>query len=103
MGATIVFAGMTHLGLVSGVSAAEKGFSVVCFDADKQRIAAISEGRLPVSEPRLDDLVRKNKARLRFTASSADLAACDVVYVAPDVPTDDHGNSDLGPISALLD
>lgn len=98
----IGFAGMTHLGLVSGVSATEKGFSVVCFDADAARIAALSKGQLPVSEPQLDDLVRKNAARLRFTSQVADLAACDVVYVAPDVPTDDQGKSDLGPINALL-
>jgi UDPglucose 6-dehydrogenase len=101
--ATIGFAGMTHLGLVSGISGSERGFNVVCYDADCARIAAIREGRLPVSEPRLDDLARANNARLKFTDALADLAACDVVYVAPDVPTDDHGNSDLGPINALLE
>lgn len=99
----IGFAGMTHLGLVSGVSASEKGFSVVCFDTDATRIAALARRELPVSEPQLDDLVAKNAARLRFTSTSSDLAACDVVYVAPDVPTDDQGKSDLGPINTLLD
>jgi UDPglucose 6-dehydrogenase len=99
----IGFAGMTHLGLVSGVSAAEKGFHVVCFDPDATRIADIVRGRLPVSEPQLDELVAKNKDRLTFTADASVLAQCDVVYVAPDVPTDDQGKSDLGPINALLD
>lgn len=99
----IGFAGMTHLGLVSGVCAAEKGFKLVCFDPSPERIAAISRGELPVSEPGLDELVRKNSGNLAFTASATDLAACDVIYVAPDVPTDALGNSDLAPISALLD
>lgn len=99
----IGFAGMTHLGLVSGVCASAKGFSLVCFDPDPARIGPIAQGKLPVSEPGLDDLVAKNAARLRFTALPADLAACDVIYVAPDVPTDDRGASDLGPIDSLLD
>jgi UDPglucose 6-dehydrogenase len=100
--ATIGFAGMTHLGLVSGIAAAEKGFDVVCYDPDAARIGAIAAGKLPVSEPRLDELREKNQRRLKFTAAARDLAACDVVYVAPDVPTDDTGASDLGPIDAML-
>ena len=99
----IGFAGMTHLGLVSGVAASEKGFTVVCFDPDPARIDPIARGTLPVSEPQLDDLVTKNKARLQFTTEPAALAACDVVYVAPDVPTDDQGKSDLGPINVMLE
>lgn len=99
----IGFAGMTHLGLVSGVSASEKGFSLVCFDPDAARIAALHKGELPVSEPQLDELVRKNAARLKFTADAADLKSCDVIYVAPDVATDDRGQSDLQTINALLD
>jgi UDPglucose 6-dehydrogenase len=99
----IGFAGMTHLGLVSGVSATEKGFTLICFDPDAARIAALQRGELPVSEPQLDDLVRNNAARLRFTADPADLKACDVVYVAPDVATDDLGQSDLRTIDALLE
>ncbi|MFA6311928.1 MAG: nucleotide sugar dehydrogenase [Sterolibacterium sp.] len=97
------FAGMTHLGLVSGISAAEKGFRVVCFDPDPARTAPLAQGTLPVSEPRLDELVTKNKARLEFTSDPATLQSCDVVYVAPDVPTDDRGSSDLGPINVLLE
>ncbi|MDZ4799032.1 MAG: nucleotide sugar dehydrogenase [Bryobacteraceae bacterium] len=98
----IGFAGMTHLGLVSAVSATEKGFTLICFDPDAGRITALRKGELPVSEPQLDELVAKNAARLRFTADPADLKACDVIYVAPDVATDDRGQSDLGAIDALL-
>lgn len=97
------FMGMTHLGLVSGVSAAEKGFQVVCFDPDPARIAPMRQGEMPVSEPQLDTLVATNAPRIRFTADAADLQACDVVYVAPDVATDDQGGSDLGQINTLLE
>jgi UDPglucose 6-dehydrogenase len=96
------FAGMTHLGLVSGVAASEKGFKVVCFDPNAARIAALNKQTLPVSEPQLDHLVSKNADRIRFTADPAALKDCDVIYVAPDVPTDDQGASDLGPIDTLL-
>lgn len=99
----IGFAGMTHLGLVSGVSASEKGFSLVCFDPDAAHIAALNKGALLVSEPQLNELVAKNAARLRFTSDAADLKACDLIYVAPDVATDDLGQSDLHTINALLD
>lgn len=97
------FAGMTHLGLVSGVAASEKGFRIVCFDPDPVCIASLVRHELPISEPQLEDLVVKNARLLEFTANPADLAACDVVYVAADVSTDDQGGSALGAINVLLD
>jgi UDPglucose 6-dehydrogenase len=99
---TIGFVGMTHLGLVSGVSAAEKGFKVVCFDPELTRIELIRQGVLPVSEPQLNELVATNAQRISFSADTADLQVCDVVYVAPDVATDDQGSSDLDQINTLL-
>jgi UDPglucose 6-dehydrogenase len=99
---TIGFAGMTHLGIVSGAAATARGFSVVCYDPDATRIQALSEGRLPVFEPGLDDTVRANRARFTFTNDVKDLDRCDVVYVAPDVATNDFGESDLSGITALI-
>jgi UDPglucose 6-dehydrogenase len=99
----IGFVGMTHLGLVSGISAAEKGFQVVCFDPDQAHITPLAHGTLPVSEPMLEELLQKNRSNLKFSSDAKELLLCDVIYVAPDVPTDDRGNSDLGPISAMLD
>lgn len=98
----IGFSGMTHLGLVSAVAASEKGFRVICFDPDTSRIAALARRELPVSEPQLDELLARNAERIGFTSRAGDLAACDVVYVAPDVPTDNAGKSDLGPVDTLL-
>jgi UDPglucose 6-dehydrogenase len=103
MPARIGFVGMTHLGLVSGVAASEKGFHTVCFDPNASRIAALNRKSLPVSEPQLEHLVAKNAERIRFSDDAAALHGCDVVYVAPDVPTDDTGQSDLASINALLD
>lgn len=98
----IGFAGMTHLGLLSGAAAAARGFTTVCFDPDTARIAPLTRGELPVVEPNLPETLAGAGTRIRFTADTADLAACDVVYVAPDVPTDDRGASDLTPLETLL-
>ena len=97
------FAGMTHLGLNSAAACAERGFSTVCFDKDDTTIAALRAGKLPVTEPELDDMIAHNSRRLRFTADSADLASCDVVYIAPDVATDDNGASNLTTVRALVE
>jgi UDPglucose 6-dehydrogenase len=98
----IGFVGMTHLGLVSGISAAEKGFQVICFDRDEDKIKAINKNILSVSEPQLKELLIKNKIKITFTNDTTHLKKCDVVYVAPDITTDDFGKSDLAPIDTLL-
>jgi UDPglucose 6-dehydrogenase len=98
----IGYAGMTHLGLVAGIAAAAHGFETICYDADENRTAALQRGELPVVEPDLPELLAAHRGRLRFTSDRAALADCGVVYVAPDVPTDDRGGSDLAPLNALL-
>lgn len=99
----IGFAGMTHLGLVSSAAAAARGFPVVGFDPDAVRVKALRDGELPVMEPGLAELCRQNADRLRYTAAGGDLAACDLVYIAADVPTDEAGTSDVAPIRGLTE
>lgn len=100
---TVGYAGMTHLGLCSAIGGSSKGFDMVCFDADAALVERLKAGQLPVVEPDLDDMLRDNRARISFTADAADLKACDLVYVAPDVPTDDTGTSDLTSLDKLLE
>ena len=99
----IGIAGMTHLGLLTASGIASKGFETVCFDRDPALVDRLRQGKLPVLEPGLDDLVAANGARHRFTAAASDLSTCDVVYIAPDIPTDDQGQSDTGVILNLID
>jgi UDPglucose 6-dehydrogenase len=100
---TIGFAGMTHLGLNSAVAGAERGFPMVCFDPDPARTEALRRGELPVSEPNLAELLAANAGRVAFTSDPREMSRCSVVYVAPDVPTDDRGESDLGPLRSLIE
>lgn len=99
---TIGFAGMTHLGLVSASAVAAKGFATICYDADEALVARLSRGELHVVEPDLDETIRGNGARQSFSCDIARLRECDVVYISPDVPTDDNGTSDLSGIRDLI-
>ena len=98
----IGFAGMTHLGLNSAVAAADKGFNVVCFDADPTLVATLNHRELQVVEPELPELIEKNACRIKFVADPNELASCNLVYVAPDITTDDNGRSDFGQIDSLI-
>jgi UDPglucose 6-dehydrogenase len=98
----IAYVGMTHLGLCSAVAAAAKGFATLGVDLDGALVAHLGEGKLPVVEPELDDLLARHRDKISFVADPARLNAFDVIYVAPDVPTDDQGGSDLKTLDALL-
>lgn len=102
MAPVVGFAGMTHLGLVSATGLSSRGFETVCFDADTALVERLRAGRLPVLEPGLDEMLAANGALQSFTADLADLGRCDVIYVAPDVPTDDQGQSDTAALSELI-
>ena len=97
------FAGMTHLGVVSAVATAARGFSVLGYDEDRAVIHRLRSGEMPVVEPQLDSLAAEHRDRIGFTAECSDLVRCDVVYIAADVPTDDEAKSDLAPISTLIE
>ena len=100
---TIGYVGMTHLGLNSAAAGAERGFNVLCFDPDANLIERLNRGELPVVEPDLPELLARNRARASFSADAERLSTCDVVFVAPDVPTDEQGASDLSGLATLID
>jgi len=99
----IGFAGMTHLGINSAAATAARGFQVLGYDSDAELIGRLQKHDLPLKEPELDDYFRDNRARLSFTSDADALAACDVVYISADVSTDDDAQSDLTPITALIE
>ena len=100
---SVGFVGMTHLGIVSATAVAARGFPTLCYDPDRGLIERLQRGELPIVEPDLPELLKANGDRQRFTADIKDLAECDIVYIAPDVPTDDSGRSDLTGINRLID
>lgn len=91
--------GAGYVGLVSGVCFADFGHSVICTDKDAAKIAALEDGRIPIYEPGLDDLVAANRrqGRLSFTT---DLAAAvrqsEAVFIAVGTPSRrGDGHADL--------
>jgi UDPglucose 6-dehydrogenase len=97
------FVGMTHLGLVSASAVASEGFETICFDRDQALVANLRNGLLPVLEPDLPELIAANGARQTYSTDAADIARCDVVYVAPDIATDDEGRSDASALRELIE
>src|SRR5690348_974933 len=94
----IVVVGTGYVGLVAGVCFADSGHDVVCVDVDEQKIAALRQGRSPIYEPGLEELLDKNIAaeRLRFSTSLEDsIKAAEVVFIAVGTPQGDDGNADL--------
>src|SRR5215475_13760150 len=97
------FAGMTRVGVNSAAAALARGFEVTGYDADADVIAGLRRVQPNVVEPGLTEALSKHAAQASFTSEIGDLARCDLVYIAADVPTDDSGASDLAGIRKLID
>ncbi|EAQ95991.1 UDP-glucose dehydrogenase family protein [Congregibacter litoralis] len=95
----VVMIGAGYVGLVSGACFAEFGASVVCVDKQEERITALRQGKIPIYEPGLEDLVRKNAdaGRLSFTTDVAgSVAKADLAFIAVGTPTRrGDGHADL--------
>jgi UDPglucose 6-dehydrogenase len=101
-GPVIGYAGLTHLGLLSGLAAAAKGFTTVGYDPDATLVGEVGAGQFRIVEPGLDELFAQAGPCLTVTADIEKLSACDVVYIAIDVPTDTDNRSDVRPVGELL-
>ncbi len=94
----IAIVGTGYVGLVSGACFAEIGIDVTCVDIDRQKIERLLAGEIPIYEPGLSELVRRNvdAGRLHFTT---DLCTCldqvEVVFSAVGTPPDEDGSADL--------
>lgn len=91
----IGFAGLSHLGIVSSVATASKGFEVIAYHPDAELCARLSSGNLPLFEPGLAELLAAHRERIRFTADPRELGGCDVVYLSIDMPSEEDDRSAL--------
>jgi len=95
----IAMVGSGYVGLVSGACFADFGHDVVCIDKDDAKIERLKEGRMPIYEPGLEDLVARNAgaARLSFTTDfTAAIAGADAIFIAVGTPSRrGDGHADL--------
>ena len=94
----IAIVGTGYVGLVTGACFAELGIDVVCVDVDAEKIAKIKNGVMPIYEPGLEELVKKNveEGRLHFTTDLVSvLDDVSVVFSAVGTPADEDGSADL--------
>ena len=94
----IAIVGSGYVGLVSGACFAEVGVDVTCVDIDEKKIANLRNGDIPIYEPGLDDLVKRNveAGRLHFTTRLEDVIdTVEVVFSAVGTPPDEDGSADL--------
>src|SRR5690348_12461981 len=90
--------GTGYVGLVTGTCFAEVGHHVVCVDNDAAKVKVLQSGGIPIYEPGLEELVKKNVAagRLEFTSSTADgVQKSDVIFIAVPTPPQPDGSVDL--------
>ncbi|MCC7546144.1 MAG: UDP-glucose/GDP-mannose dehydrogenase family protein [Burkholderiales bacterium] len=94
----ITMVGTGYVGLVTGACFADTGNEVLCLDLDERKIGMLREGQIPIYEPGLEDMVRRNVAagRLRFTTSVAESVDFGTLqFIAVGTPPDEDGSADL--------
>ncbi len=100
----ITIFGSGYVGLVTGACFAEVGNEVLCVDVDKHKVARLQRGEIPIHEPGLDEVVRRNSSggRLRFTTDIAEGVAHGLFqFIAVGTPPDEDGSADLQHVRAV--
>ena len=96
--------GTGYVGLVTGTCFSETGLTVTCVDIDKEKVDGLKKGKLPIYEPGLETMIRRNveKGRLFFTTSLKEsLEDAVAVFIAVGTPPDENGSADLKHVLAV--
>ena len=102
----ICFVGTGYVGLVTGTCFAEKGNDVCCVDIDNKRIEDLNSGIIPIYEPGLEELVKKNReaGRLSFSTEIKEgIKNAQLCFIAVGTPPSSNGSADLAQVLNALD
>src|SRR5262245_51539567 len=94
----IAVVGTGYVGLVAGTCFAENGNDVICVDKDPAKVRLLQRGKVPIYEPGLEELVRRNRTEKRLTFTTAlDRAVrqSQILFIAVGTPTGEDGSADL--------
>jgi UDPglucose 6-dehydrogenase len=100
----VAFHGTGYVGLVTGACIADTGSHVMCVDIDADKVARLRQGEIPIHEPGLEDIVRRNVAngRLQFTTDVAKaIRFSQLQFVAVGTPPDEDGSADMQYVLAV--
>ena len=100
----IVVAGTGYVGLVTGVCLAEIGHTVTCVDINKEKIEILNNGKSPIYEPGLEELMEKNKERLTYTLDGKSAYKdADIIFIGVGTPPKSDGTADLTYVFGVAD
>jgi UDPglucose 6-dehydrogenase len=102
----LVVFGAGYVGLVSGTGLSDLGHEVLVYDIDPDKIAKLADGRVPIYEPGLGDLVHRNQrcGRLQFTSAiAAPFDQADAYFIAVGTPAGPDGSADLTAVFAAAE
>jgi UDPglucose 6-dehydrogenase len=100
----IAVIGTGYVGLVTAAGFAELGSEVWCVDIDAEKIARLKAGEVPIYEPGLEEVLKRNSSRLHFSTELSDaLAHARLLFVAVGTPPTYSGDADLSAVHAVVD
>ena len=102
----VTMIGTGYVGLVTGTCFAESGNDVTCLDVDAKKVELLNAGGIPIYEPGLEELVRRNKdaGRLKFMTSYEDaIKDAQCIFICVGTPQDDNGAADLKYVKAAAE
>src|SRR6187455_3278602 len=94
----IAVVGSGYVGLVAGACLAENGNEVVCIDKDAAKVRSLQRGRIPIYEPGLEEMVKRNRAEKRLTFTTdlpKGVRGSQIIFIAVGTPTGEDGSADL--------
>src|SRR5918998_3489524 len=100
----IAVAGTGYVGLVAGACFAENGNEVICVDKDAAKVRLLQRGKIPIYEPGLEEMVRRNRAEKRLTFTTAlprGVRNSQIIFIAVGTPTGEDGSADLQHVLAV--
>jgi UDPglucose 6-dehydrogenase len=100
----IAVVGTGYVGLVAGACFAENGNEVICVDKDPAKVRMLQKGKIPIYEPGLEEMVRRNhgEKRLTFTTALAKgVQQSQIIFIAVGTPTGEDGSADLQHVLAV--
>ncbi|HSX23899.1 MAG TPA: UDP-glucose/GDP-mannose dehydrogenase family protein [Candidatus Saccharimonadales bacterium] len=101
----ITIVGTGYVGLVTGTCFAEMGNDVTCVDIDQQKVKQMQSGKVPIYEPGLEDLFKRNikEGRLHFTTKLKDTVDASAIFLALPTPSGSDGSADLSYVLGVAD